>query len=126
MNDNATKFDLTTSTDSELTEKVGLVLTENFELATVPSLSLDELTHLLAERIAFLLERQPERFMAVLYRIDVSEKRVQEIFKTSGHQDVALDLARLVMDRQLDKIRTREKYRQVSGDDPATFEESAP
>lgn len=71
------------------------------------STSLDIIREALADRIVQLLNSNPERLMMVLYRIDVSETRVNEIFNTALPPDVAELLADLIIERQLAKAETR-------------------
>jgi len=79
------------------------------------SLSTDTLLSLMREalvqRIVALLNRSPERLMAILYRIDVSEGQVNEIFSTAMPPDVPDLLADLIIERQLRKAETRRYYK---------------
>lgn len=61
----------------------------------------------LANRIVELLNSNPEKLMMLLYRIDVSEPRVNEIFNNSIPPDVPEALADLIIERQLAKAETR-------------------
>ena len=49
--------------------------------------------------------------MSILYRIDVSEKKVNEIFATALAPDVPDLLADVIIERQLAKARTQEAAR---------------
>jgi len=68
----------------------------------------------LVERIIQLLNTNPERLMAILYRIDVSEARVNEIFSTALPPDMPERIADLVIERQLAKAETRARYKDQS------------
>ncbi len=65
----------------------------------------------LTDRIIRLLTTNPERLMAILYRIDVGEAAVDEIFRTAFPPDVPELLADLIIERQLAKARTRAEHR---------------
>jgi hypothetical protein len=52
--------------------------------------------------------------MAILYRIDVSEKRVDEIMTKSFPTEVPLHLADLIIERQMAKARSRAEHRDAS------------
>jgi len=69
--------------------------------------TLETIREALAERIIELLNRNPEKLMVLLYRIDVSEPRVNEIFSTALPPDVPELLADLIIERQLAKAETR-------------------
>lgn len=88
-----------------------------FDLAEVedatPETRLEHLRRLLVERIVELLNRNPEKLMSILYRIDVSERRVNEIMTKSFPTEVPLHLADLIIERQLAKARSRAEHRDV-------------
>lgn len=66
----------------------------------------------LVDRIIYLLNTNPERLMAILYRIDVNEARVNEIFSTALPPDMPERLADLVIERQLAKAETRARFKE--------------
>ncbi|MFN4909572.1 MAG: hypothetical protein ACK475_00945 [Bacteroidota bacterium] len=86
-----------------------------FDLAEVqdaaPEARLEHLRRLLVERIVELLNRNPEKLMSILYRIDVSERRVNEIMTKSFPTEVPLHLADLIIERQLAKARSRAEHK---------------
>lgn len=61
----------------------------------------------LVDRIIRLLNTNPEKLMSILYRIDVSEARVNEIFSKALPPDVPDMLAELIIERQIAKAKTR-------------------
>lgn len=58
----------------------------------------------LEARVATLLQRNPEQFFQLMYRLDVSEVRVQQVLYGD---DATREVARLVYERQLQKITSR-------------------
>ncbi|HBB26303.1 MAG TPA: hypothetical protein DCZ59_08565 [Bacteroidetes bacterium] len=86
-----------------------------FDLAEVedalPEVRLEHIRRLLVERIVELLNRNPEKLMSILYRIDVSERRVNEIMTKSFPTEVPLHLADLIIERQLAKARSRAEHK---------------
>jgi hypothetical protein len=68
----------------------------------------------LVERIIQLLNTNPERLMAILYRIDVNEARVNHIFAHALPPDIPEEIADLVIERQLAKAETRARYKDQS------------
>lgn len=88
----------------EMTNKdVGLSLS----LTTVPDYT--EFVKELARAIEFLIEKDFEKLMQILYRIDVSESKVKEAFGLE--QDVAQQIALLIIEREEQKVITRAKYK---------------
>lgn len=64
----------------------------------------------LSKRITELMAKNEERFFNTLYRIDVNENKVSQILNTS--KTVPDDLADLIIERQLQRIRTQILYKQ--------------
>ena len=88
----------------EMTNKdVGLSLSPS----SIPTM--DELVKELTRAIEYLIEKDFEKLMHILYRIDVSEAKVKEVFGLE--QDVAEQIALLIIKREQQKIITREKYK---------------
>lgn len=67
----------------------------------------DEMRAMLINRITELLSRNPEKLMAILYRIDVKEASVNQIMTTSFPLEVPIHLADLIISRQLEKAQSR-------------------
>ncbi|MBK7988605.1 MAG: hypothetical protein IPK11_17300 [Ignavibacteria bacterium] len=72
--------------------------------------SIDELRNALAEHITALLSTQPEKLMNILYRFDVSEDKIHEVFTTVFPFDIPLKVADLILERQQQKLVTRQLY----------------
>ena len=64
----------------------------------------------LSRRITELMAKNQERFFNTLYRIDVNESKVAQVMNTS--ENVSDDLADLIIERQLLRIRTQILYKQ--------------
>ncbi len=71
---------------------------------------LDQLKIQLAERVLDLLKNDHTRLFNILYRIDVKEEFVNEALKTTFLNEAADNLAELIIQRQIQKIRTRQNY----------------
>jgi hypothetical protein len=78
--------------------------------------TLEQLRQFLVERIIHLLNTNPERLMSILYRVDVNEQRVNEIFRTHLPPDMPEAIADLMIERQLAKAESRAKYRAQGGE----------
>ncbi len=64
----------------------------------------------LSRRIRELMANNEERFFNTLYRIDVNESKVSQILNTS--KTVSDDLADLIIERQLQRLKTQMLYKQ--------------
>ncbi|MCB0696421.1 MAG: hypothetical protein KDC07_03595 [Chitinophagaceae bacterium] len=83
-------------------------LKDRFELEVPETFSEEEIRLGLEKRLAQLLERNPEEFFQLLYRVDIPEKQMHEVLQ---QDDALAALAGLVYHRQLQKIRSRLKYK---------------
>ena len=73
-------------------------------------LSADQLEALLAEKFNDMIRDQFSALVQFLYRMDVSEARLRDLLKSSG-EDAGMIIARLVIERQQQKILTRRQYK---------------
>ena len=86
------------------------LMPREFDLHEVPCIDLGAVRQALAARITVLLDRNPALLMSILYRIDVAEARVQHAIAHSPPDALASDLADLVLERQLQKVKLRRRY----------------
>lgn len=93
---------------SELLKQTTDLVQVPFELEnTLPPGSEAELLALLAERVADMLERQPEYLMSLLYRLDVLEKKIRPVMQPDAPEPANWGLARLILERQKQRIETK-------------------
>jgi hypothetical protein len=78
---------------------------------TVPTaITEHDLAVVLAQRINDLIKNDMTRLISVLYRIDVDEKKIREMLSENKGTDAGLIIAYLVIDRQKQKIKTRNMF----------------
>lgn len=98
---------------SELARSAAERISIAFDLTDVEDLAAEDVLSAirkeLVDRIIRLLNTNPEKLMSILYRIDVSEARVNEIFSTALPPDVPEMLAELIIERQMAKAKTRQQ-----------------
>ncbi|HKK87954.1 MAG TPA: hypothetical protein VJ917_03830 [Saprospiraceae bacterium] len=76
-------------------------------------ISYGELLDLIADRVAQMLTTKPETLFSLLYRLDVSEKKVDAVMKGGQHAlPTNVALAELIIQRQQERLRTKKQYRQ--------------
>lgn len=91
-------------------------ISKEWDLALPEALSEEAILKLLAERVVRILELGAETFYQLMYRLDISEKKLNAILH---EPDVADKIARLIYDRQLQKIQSRMANRKTpENDDP--------
>ena len=83
-----------------------------FELNLTQAHDTEEaLLALLSERIAEMLERQPEYLMSLLYRLDVLEKKIIPALAAGAPEPPHIGLARLVLERQKQRVETKKSVK---------------
>ena len=97
-------------------QEAAIALGQDWDLRLPDTLSEEAILRLLADRIVDILERGPETFFQLMYRLDISEKKLNAVLQDD---DVAMKIARLIYDRQLQKIHSRLANRMPrESDDP--------
>ena len=74
-------------------------------------LTLEELKIFLAEKIAIMMNTNMNLLLSTLYRIDIDENKVRGLFSGKIKEDIPQGLASLIIDRQLQKLYFRNKYK---------------
>lgn len=72
---------------------------------------LKELKNYLAGKIIELMDRNYDLFFKALYRIDISEEKLQSLFAVGNKEFIPSALADLIIERQIQKLEFRKKYR---------------
>jgi hypothetical protein len=76
--------------------------------ANIDISNFDTLKAWLAHEIQLLLDHDFQRFLNMLYLIDVDEQKAKEAF---ADNDPSWRLAELVIERELQKVESRRKYK---------------
>lgn len=85
------------------------VISEKFELKE-KSVEYTELRNRLSEKIKYLIEKDFERLLQILYRIDVDEEKAKKCLSENPPSQAHFVLADLIIERQMQKIKTREQF----------------
>ncbi len=98
----------------EVTETIS----RDFDKAGITSVitpeGIDNLAQLkkhLTLKITELMETNYEKLLNILYRIDIHENKLNELFGSKNREYIPGRLADLIIERQLEKIRFRNMYR---------------
>ncbi len=94
--------------------ETALALQGDWDLQLPDTLSEEAILRLLAARIVTILERGAETFFQLMYRLDISEKKLNAVLQDD---DVPGKIARLVYDRQLQKVKSRHENKVKNHDD---------
>ena len=82
-----------------------LIPTNDFE-------KLEEFRKYLTEKMKDLLDKNYNLLINTLYRIDISEKKLAELFSSKNKEYIPQKLADLIIERQIEKINFRKRYRE--------------
>ena len=97
-------------------QETAVALRDDWDLQLPDTLSEEAILQLLADRIVTIIERGSETFFQLMSRLDISEKKLNAVLQ---EEDVPMKIARLIYDRQLQKIVSRHENRmQQQNDDP--------
>jgi hypothetical protein len=72
---------------------------------------IDEFKIYLTEKIRDMMETKFEKLINTLYLIDISEEKLNELFKAENRDIIPSKLADLIIERQLQKYYLRERYK---------------
>ena len=90
-------------------------LRQDWDLTTADAISEEEIIQLLTARVLYYLEREAEPFFQLMYRLDISEKKLNAVM---NEEDVAERIARLIYERQMQKIHSRHTNKKSEPYDP--------
>lgn len=96
---------------NEIIQETAHLIEGPFELTAKTVYSEDDLVEALADRIADMLEKQPEQLMSLLYRLDVLESKIVPVMRPDAPEPANIGLARLVVERQKQRIETKKNTR---------------
>ncbi|MFZ2899769.1 MAG: hypothetical protein WA004_14170 [Saprospiraceae bacterium] len=94
------------------------LIVKDFELvAPEEELTEEEFFDFLSEHIAYLIEHKLEYLMSLMYRLDINEAKVHFALSPMAPEPANIGIARLVLERQRQRVATKQYYRQVQPDD---------
>ena len=64
----------------------------------------------LIEKINDLINTDFQKLVSILYRMDVSEKKLNQLLNENAGTNAALIIADLMIERQAEKIRSRQQF----------------
>jgi len=87
------------------------IITTSFEMQDIsPEIGEEEFLEALSERVAYMLDNQTDFLMSLLYRLDVLEYKINLALSPLAVEPPHVALARLILDRQKERIATRKQY----------------
>lgn len=96
-------------------------INKNMAIVLPVEISMDELQIQLSNYINQLIQTDFQKLISCLYRIDVSESKLKQLLQQRPEEDAGKIIAALIIERQLQKIISRQQFSQK--DDDFTGEE---
>lgn len=93
-------------------EKDFLISDNNSLIPSTDLASLEDFRKYLTEKLKFLLDEKFDTLVNILYRIDISEKKLSQLFSGNNRNSIPSVLADLIIERQLQKIKLRKLYKE--------------
>ena len=95
-----------------MNEKESLIseLSNKLEIDLPEKRSMEELKLFLSGYISHLISNNPDKLVSILSRVDVSEKMLKANLQNQ-EENASSIMAQMIIERQLEKIKTRERYR---------------
>lgn len=98
-------------------EQIIPLLNKELALALPEQLTMHELEEQLTQHINHLINTDFEKLVFYLYRIDVNEVKMKQLLEQQGGENAAQLIARLIIDRQLQKIKSRAEHKPTTTND---------
>jgi hypothetical protein len=96
---------------TKVIEKDFQIADEDSLIPAIDILNFEDLKKYLTEKLSYLLEHKYDKLINILYKIDVSEKKLGELFSGSNRDSIPEVLAELIIERQLQKVKFRQLYK---------------
>jgi hypothetical protein len=89
-----------------------LLLTIAKDLEIIPADQATFTKQVLIDHINDLLQHNFQKLVSLLYRLDVSETKLRSLLDNNEGRDAADIITDLIIERQLQKIKSRQQFRQ--------------
>lgn len=93
------------SKDFLIDDDTSLIPNSDFE-------KLEEFKKYLIQRLTDMLDNNFNLLVNTLYRIDISEQKLAELYGNKNKENIPEKLADMIIERQMQKIQFRKKYRE--------------
>lgn len=87
-------------------------LKQFFDIQSDGNFSDEHMIQIIEERVAQMLDGDPDLLMSYLYRLDVLEEKIKAVMNQPKSLPVANGLARLIWERQKERLEYKKKFKQ--------------
>lgn len=96
-----------------LIQEAAIALQQEWGIDASGMVSEETILRLLEARVSAILAQGAEPFYRLMYRLDISERKINVLH---GEPDAPAKIARLIYERQLQKIQSRRAHRAKADD----------
>ena len=65
----------------------------------------------LANHINYLIDKDFNKLLAILYRLDINESKLRQLILENSEGDTGKTIAGLIIERQLEKMKSRKQFK---------------
>ena len=87
-------------------------LSQTLDINLPDDISFELLNEKLLQHINNLILHDFQKLVSLLYRIDINEEKLKYLLKENADKDAASIIADLIIERQMQKIKSRELFKQ--------------
>lgn len=87
------------------------LLNSQLDVAFTETMSMEEVEEKLRAHIDRLIQHDFQKLLSILYKIDVDENKLKKILIEQPATDAAEVIAKMILERQIQKIITRKQYK---------------
>lgn len=98
-------------------EELIVSLNNDLQIELAEKISFEEIREKLAAYINHLINHDFQQLIMLLYRVDVNERKLRALLKENQNDHAGNIIAELIIERQLQKIKTRKEYSKKQDDD---------
>ncbi len=80
------------------------------EIDLPENISMEQIKETLGQYINNLIQNDFKKLVAILYRIDINEKKLKLMLEQNTQTDAASIITDLIIERQLQKIKSRQEF----------------
>ena len=88
------------------------LVNEEMAIDLPEKISFEEIREQLSQNINDLIVNDFQKLVSILYRIDISESKLKQLLKEENHEDAGRIITDMIIERQLQKIKTRQQFKQ--------------
>ncbi len=91
-------------------EELIIALNTDLQIELADKISFEDIKEKLAAYINHLIIDDFQQLVMLLYRVDVNEGKLRSLLKENQNEKAGNIIAELIIERQLQKIKTRKEY----------------